>query len=147
MANFATNKKANRDYEIKEIIEAGISLFGHEVKSVRKNMVKLDGSFVIFANGFPEIINMHITPYQVANTPISYDPDRSRKLLLNKKEILKIEQLKNGPGISIVPISLYPKGNLIKVAIGIGKGKKNYDKRDTLKKNSLDRSLKRQYGI
>ena len=141
--SFVENRKAYFNYEIKDIYEAGIELLGFEVKSVRAGKVSLDGSHVIVRGGEAYIVGMTIQPYQVKNTPASYEPDRTRRLLLVKKEIVELEKLGETKGLTIVPLKMYNKNRRIKVELGVGKGKKLHDKRESIKKRDLDRQMKR----
>ncbi len=139
-----TNKKAHFDYEIVEKYTAGIELFGFEVKSLRKSQGSLEGAYVTIRGNEAYIVGMNIPPYQANNTPTDYDPVRNRRLLLQKSEIsglLKTEKVK---GLTIVPISVYNKGGILKVDIAVAKGKKKYDKRETLKKQTVDRENRRE---
>lgn len=142
-----SNKKIRKDYEIRETYSAGIELFGFEVKSLKNGRGSLDGSHVVIRGGEAFLINAHIPPYQAANTPPSYDERRTRKLLLHKREIFKLEQEENKKGLTIVPISVYNNGSHIKVEVALVQGKKKYDKREVIKardtKRDLDRTLKR----
>lgn len=137
------NKKAYFNYEIMEKLEAGIELFGLEVKSIRGHQGSLDGSHVGVRGNEVFLIGANIPPYQPGNTPKTYDPYRSRKLLLTKAEIKHLLGKEKTKGLTIVPISVYNKGNKIKISIGIGRGKKKYDKRQTIKKRELDREVQR----
>lgn len=137
------NKKVRLNYEITETFEAGMELFGFEVKSLRGKQGSLEGAHVIVRGNEAFLIGATIPPYQPKNTPQSYDQARNRKLLLTKKEILKLSGLENQKGLTIVPISVYNKGSKIKIEIGIGKGKKKYDKREDIKKKDTQRDLKR----
>lgn len=137
------NKKAGFNYEILEKFEAGLELFGFEVKSIRAKHGSLEGSYVILRNGEAFLVNSSIPPYQVDNTPKEYDPYRVRKLLLNKKEIDTLSDSENTKGLTIVPLSLYNKGTKIKVSIAIARGKKKADKRETIKKRDTDREIRR----
>lgn len=149
MANLIQNKKAYFNFEITREFEAGIQLQGFEVKSIRKKQGSLEGSYVIIRGGEAFLIGVTIPPFQPANTPESYDPERIRKLLLNKEEIAELVGLEKQKGLTIVPISMYNKGRNIKVKIGIARGKKQYDKREDLKKKhskrDIERTLKNQY--
>ena len=138
------NKKAYYDYSIIKEIEAGIVLTGTEIKSVRKGSVDLKDSYVIFKNNEAYVINMYIAKYEQANQ-FNHDELRTRKLLLHKKEIKKIEEMKQLQGISIIPLKSYFKNQHLKLLIGIAKGKKLYDKRQTIKERDLKRSLKEEY--
>lgn len=142
-----SNKKIRKDYEIRETYSAGIELFGFEVKSLKEGRGSLDGSHVAIRGGEAFLINTYIPPYQAANTPQSYDERRTRKLLLHKREIFKLETEEKKRGLTIVPISVYNTGRHIKVEIALVQGKKKYDKREAIKKRDterdLDRTLKR----
>ena len=137
------NKKARFNYEIGETYEAGIKLFGYEVKSLRKGLGSLDGAYAVVRGGETFLIGAEIPPFQAKNAPASYDPRRNRKLLLTKKEIRALSQEENKKGLTIVPISVYSKGRKIKVTLGIGKGKKKFDKRQSIKKREADREIRR----
>ncbi len=140
MANFVENTKARFDYEILEKLEAGIELLGFEVKSLKRNQGSLDGAHIIVRGGEAYAINIFIPPYQENNTPKDYDPRRNRRLLLNKEEIAKI----SSDDLTIVPIAIYNKNDLIKVSVAIVRGKKKYDKRETTKKRETDREVRRE---
>ena len=137
------NKKAHFNYEIMETFEAGISLFGQEVKSLKKSQGSLLGAHVIVRGGEAYIVGMHIPPYQPNNTPKEYDPDRTRQLLLTKKELGELALAEAQKGLTIVPISVYSKGRKLKLKIAIARGKKKYDKRETLKKRDAEREINR----
>ncbi|MFZ2523638.1 MAG: SsrA-binding protein SmpB [Minisyncoccia bacterium] len=137
------NKKAGLNYEILDKYVAGIELFGFEVKSLKKSQGSLEGAYVTVRGGEAYLIGMFIPPYQVNNTPKDYDPHRNRRLLLSKKEILGLENTESAKGLTIVPISVYNKGNLVKLDIAVAKGKKKYDKRETLKKQTSLRDVQR----
>jgi SsrA-binding protein len=143
MSTFIDNRKAHFNYEVVEKFEAGIELLGFEVKSVRAGLANLAGAFCIARGGEVFIIGMHITPYQAGNTPKDYDPDRNRKLLLNKKEIVQLVDADKAKGLTLVPLSLYSKGRRIKVELGIARGKKLHDKRESIKKRDTDREIRR----
>jgi SsrA-binding protein len=144
MANFVENKKALFNYEIIEKFEAGIELVGSEVKSIKKNQGSLDGAYIIVRGGEAYLMNMTIPPYQEKNTPKGYEPRRNRRILLTKKEISKLADIET-EGLTIVPISLYNKGNLIKVSVAIVRGKKKFDKRETIKQRETDRNVRREF--
>ena len=131
---YANNPKAGFDYEILETIEAGIVLQGHEVKSIKTGKVSIKGSYVKILNEEAFLIGAVIPPYQPANTPKNYDPQRSRKLLLSRKEISKLIGNSQSSGLTLVPLKLYDKRGLIKLLVGIARGKKKYDKRETIHK-------------
>lgn len=145
MATFATNKRAHFDYEILEQFETGIELLGIEVKSIRSGRAQLLGSFVIIRGGEAYITGLKIPPFQANNTPSTYIEDRTRKLLLSKKQITQIEESLKNKGLTLIAISLYNKGPKIKVEIGLVKGKKKFDKRETIKKRDTDRELRREF--
>ena len=140
---FAKNKKAYHDYEIIETFEAGISLNGDEVKSIRKKDLNLKGSFVQIRKNEAYIEAAHISRYEMSSRQ-DYNPTRSRKLILHKKEISKIDTVLNEQGVSCVPLSLYSKKGLIKAQIGLVRGKKLFDKRHDLKKRAQDMDTKRE---
>jgi SsrA-binding protein len=141
--NLIEHKKARLDYETLEEFEAGIELLGHEVKALRARHGKLEGSHVIVRNGEAYIVGMQIPPYQAANTPEGYDPTRSRRLLLTKKELGELASAEGKKGLTIVPLSVYNKGRKLKMRIAIARGRKKYDKRDVLKKRDAEREIER----
>ena len=140
---YAKNKKALFDYEILETFEAGLVLTGSETKSVRNGQVNLKGTFVTFHRDEAYIMNMHVSKYKYSGNLPNYEPERSRKLLLKSKEISYLRGKSQEKGLTIVPISLYSKGRRIKVEIAIGRGKKKFDKRETLKRRDIDRDARR----
>ncbi len=143
MTTFIQNKKATFNYEILETFEAGLVLSGHEVKAIRHGMGSLLGAYVIIRGSEAFLVKATITPYQVANTPKAYDPERARKLLLSQKEIRALEKKLNTAGLTIVPISLYSKKSKIKLEIALVRGKKKADKRETLKERDTKRDILR----
>ncbi|MBI2058020.1 MAG: SsrA-binding protein SmpB [Candidatus Yanofskybacteria bacterium] len=140
---YATNPKAHFDYNILEAFEAGLVLSGQEVKSVKTGKVSLRGSYVKILNTEAWLIGATISPYQQNNTPSDYDPQRTRKLLLKKKEVKYLFEKSQESGLSIVPLKLYEKKNLIKLEIGLARGKKKYDKRESMKKKEEERKIRR----
>lgn len=138
------NRKAKFDYQIEEEIEAGIVLTGTEIKSIRLGKANLKDSYAIIKNGEVFLLGMHISPYKEGNI-FNHDELRTRKLLLHKKEILKLNNKLTLEGYTLVPIKLYFVKNKAKILLGIAKGKKLYDKRETIKKRDLDREMKKQY--
>ena len=138
----AQNKKAYHDYFVEETYEAGISLFGTEVKSVRLGQVNLKDSWCDIDDGEMFIKGMHISPYEKGNI-FNRDPLRPKKLLMHKKEILKLFGLVKVQGYTLVPLALYFKGSKVKVAVGLCKGKKLYDKRADMAKKSANREIDR----
>jgi len=141
--DYASNPKANFDYEILETIEAGIVLEGQEVKSIKTGKASIKGSYVKIINEEPFLIGAIVSPYQPANTPKNYDPQRSRKLLLSKKEIINLTDESKASRVTLVPIKLYGKKGLIKLLIGVARGKKKYDKRESIKKKDVARAKQR----
>ena len=137
------NKKAHFDYEILEKFTAGIELLGFEVKALRGKMGSLEGSYVTIRGGEAYLIGSSIPPFQPNNTPKDYDPRRNRRLLLTTKEIASLAGTENKKGLTIVPISVYNAGRKIKVEIGVARGKKKFDKRETIKKRETDREIRR----
>jgi SsrA-binding protein len=145
MSNLIQNKKANLNYEILEKFNAGLELFGFEVKSLRAKLGSLDGAFVTVRGDEAYLLNAFIPPFQPKNTPADYEPLRNRRLLLTKKEIEKLGEFENKKGLTIVPISVYNAGRWMKVEIGIARGKKKFDKREDIKKRDTDRELRREF--
>ncbi len=144
MTTFINNKKVSFDYEIIEKYDAGVELLGFEVKSIKKSQGSLEGSYIIVRGGEAFLVNSFIPPYQENNTPRDYDPRRNRRLLLSKDEIKKLADI-DATGLTVVPISLYNKSNLIKLSLAIVKGKKKYDKRASIKKREDDRRVRREF--
>ena len=138
----AQNRKARHDFFIEETYEAGIVLKGTEIKSIRAGRVNLKDAFARVENGEVFLHNMHISPYEQGNR-FNHDPVRTRKLLLHKKEIAKLIGLTKEKGYSLVPLKIYLKNGFAKVLIGLGKGKKKYDKREDLKKKAAKRDVER----
>jgi SsrA-binding protein len=138
------NRKVHFDYEILEKFEAGIELFGHEVKSIKKGQGSLEGAYVIIRGNEAFLANTFVPPYQENNTDKEYEPRRNRRLLLEKSEIIRLADMEGG-GLTIVPISMYNKGNLIKISIAVVRGKKKYDKRESIKKRETDRDIRREF--
>lgn len=132
------NKKAKFDYFIEDEIEAGIVLLGTEIKSLRKGSADLKDTYVRVKNNEAFIINMYIAKYEEGNI-FNHDERRERKLLLHKKEIKKLEELSKKDGYTLIPIRCYLKKNLIKISVGVCKGKKNFDKRESIKEKDLKR--------
>ena len=137
------NRKAKYDYEILDTIEAGIVLTGTEIKSIKNGMANLKDSYAIIKNGEIFLLNMHISHYEQGNI-FNHDETRTRKLLLHKKEILKLNDKVSMLGYTLVPIKLYFKKNKAKILVGIAKGKKNYDKREAIKKKDIQRDIDKQ---
>ncbi len=147
MTTYTRNKKATFNYEILETFEAGAVLSGTEVKSIRKGKASLVGSYIILKDDGAYLKGATIPPYQEANAPDNYNPERERQLLLSQKELNKLRKELNTAGLTIVPISWYNKKSKIKLEIALVRGKKKADKRETIKerdnKRMIDRLLKR----
>ncbi|MBI2628113.1 MAG: SsrA-binding protein SmpB [Candidatus Niyogibacteria bacterium] len=143
MAKIIQNKKAFFDYEILEKFEAGLGLKGYEVKALKNGRGSIMGARVLIRGGEAFVVGMDIAPYQPGNAPAGYDSGRTRRLLLHKKEIRYLEGKANERGLTLVPISVYTKGNLIKLEFGAGRGKKKSDKRETIKKREAQRKIER----
>ncbi len=141
----ANNKKAYHDYFIDEKYECGIELFGTEVKSIRMGKCSIKEAFVRIDNrGEVYVYGMHVNPYEKGNI-FNKDPLRARKLLMHRKEILKLESKIKEKGYTLVPLQVYFKGSLVKVEIGLARGKKLYDKRDDMAKKDMRREVERDY--
>ena len=134
MKPLAENRKANFNYEILEIFEAGINLLGFEVKSVKAGLVSMDGSFANFYNSELYLLNISIPAWQPKNAPKDYDPIRSRKLLLNKNELKYLTGKIKEAKLNLIPLSFYLKNNKIKVQLGLGRGKGKVDKREIVQR-------------
>ena len=138
-----TNKKAFFDYQLLDKFEAGINLFGHEVKSVRLGKADLTGSFVRIVGSEAYLINAKIFPYQAGQVE-GYDERRTRKLLLHKKEIVSLKSKTDGANLSLIPVALYLKHGFVKLEVALGKGKKQYEKRESIKKKDIQRDMERE---
>lgn len=139
----AENRKARHDYFVDEAMEAGIALVGTEVKSIRNGRVNLKDCYADIYNGEMFINNMHISPYEQGNI-FNVDPLRKRKLLLHKSEIQRLIGIVQQQGVALIPLSLYLKNGRVKVNLGVCRGKKNYDKRDTMLEKAHKREMDRQ---
>jgi len=148
MATFADNKKARFDYELLEEYEAGIVLEGFEVKSIKAGRANLTGAHVIIRGGEAFLVGINIPPFQTNNTPDKYDAEKPRRLLLSKKELAYLASADSKKGLTLVAISLYNKGRLLKLSLAVAKGKKKFDKRESIKsrdsKREMERTLKSQ---
>lgn len=138
----ATNPTARHNYTIEDTYEAGIILTGTEIKSIRNGKVNLKDSYANIKNGEVFIYGMHISPYEHGNI-YNKDPLRTRKLLLNRREINKLTGLIKQKGLTLVPISLYFSGNFLKIELGVGKGKKLYDNRQDIAKKDAERRMQK----
>jgi SsrA-binding protein len=144
MPTLVQNKKIHFNYEILEQYDAGIELFGYEVKTLRNKHGSLDGAHITVRGNEAFLIGSEINAYQPANAPKDYDSHRNRKLLLTKKELSALAGKEKQKGLTIVPISLYTKGRNIKLSLGVARGKKKYDKREAIKKRDTARDVARE---
>jgi SsrA-binding protein len=138
------NKKATYEYTITERFEAGVTLTGAEVKSIKGGHAKLEGSFVRIIGSEAYLVNAQIFPYIYAR-PEGYDPKRTRKLLLHKSEIIRLKSKLEGANLTLVPLSWYTKGPLVKLEVGLARGKKQYEKREVKRKEDQKRELERDF--
>lgn len=143
MPTLLENRRARFDYEVLEKFEAGLELLGFEVKALKAGRGNIAGSRVLIRGNEAFIVGMDVPPYQPQNTPKDYDSARTRKLLLNRKELAYLEGKSQERGLTLVPISVYTKGNLVKLEFGVARGKKEYDKRETIKKRDVEREIER----
>ena len=143
----AQNRKARHDYFVEDTYKAGIELFGTEVKSIRQGTLNLKDSYCVVKNGELLVLSMHISPYEKGNI-FNRDPDRPKRLLMHKREIRKLQALVQQDGYALVPLQVYFKNARVKLEIGLCKGKKNYDKRESTAqrdaKREMDRTMKEQ---
>ncbi len=137
------NKRASYDYAIQERFEAGINLYGYEVKAIKGGHADLTGSFVKIQGNEAYLINAKVFPYEYASLK-DYDQARTRKLLLHKAEIISLKSKTDGANMTIVPLSLYIKHGFIKVELGLGKGKRKFEKKETIKKRDLQRQIEEE---
>ena len=137
------NRKAKFNYELMERYEAGIELVGSEVKMLRKGQGSLEGAYVVIRGGEAYITNMTIPPYQPKNMAEGYDPVRNRRLLLSKKILGELANTDGKKGLTIIPISVYNKKRFLKIEIAVARGKKQFDKRETIKRRESDREISR----
>ncbi|MFD1899298.1 SsrA-binding protein SmpB [Enterococcus termitis] len=138
----AQNRKARHDYTVVDTMEAGIVLQGTEIKSIRNSRINLKDGFVRVRNGEAYLLNVHISPYEQGNI-FNHDPLRTRKLLLHKKQIAKLMTETKNTGITVIPLKVYIRNGYAKVLIGLAKGKKQYDKREDLKRKEINREIDR----
>ncbi len=146
MTELASNRKAFHDFEILKRFEAGLQLTGIEAKSIRAGKTSLRGAFVSLRGGEAYLLNASIEAYQPNNTPAQYDATRARKLLLSAAELAELSQAEQTKGLTIVPLAVYNKSRFLKVEIAIARGKKEFDKRQAIKKRDTERDLKRSFG-
>ncbi len=144
MTTLAENRKARFDYEILDTFEAGLVLSGAEVKSIKNGRMNLTGSYLNFHDGELYLIGAFIAPYQPKNQPTDYDPSRSRKLLLRKKEIISLIGKIKPKGLTLMPLKAYTKGRRIKLEFAVARGKKQYDKREVIAKRETARKIERE---
>lgn len=147
MPSYASNREAFHNYTIAEKLEAGIILSGAEVKAVKNGSVSLKGSYATITNNELWLLNAHIGRYNPAGPSLKYDPARSRKLLVRRSDIDRFIGKLHSQGLSLVPLSVYSKRGLIKVELGLGRGKKAYDKRQSIKKREVERKIGRALRI
>jgi len=144
MSPIAKNRKATFDYEILEKFTAGLELTGQEVKSVRAGHISLSGAYVSIRGAEAFLLNADIPAYQPKNAPADYEQTRTRKILLTKAELGELEKAEGTKGLTIVPLSVYNKGRFLKLDLGIARGKKKFDKRESIKKHDVERDLNRK---
>lgn len=142
MPDLASNDRARYDYELLEKLEAGLVLDGQEVKSAKTGHLKLKGAHVAFTRGEAMLIGAHIAKYPKAGPLPDYDPDRSRKLLLHKRQLERLRGKREEEGLTIVPLRAYMVGGRIKIEIAVARGKKQYEKRESIKKRDIDRQVR-----
>jgi len=138
------NRKAYYDYTILERLEAGVALVGSEVKSLRAGLGKLDGAFVKILNGEPYLINAEIPVYKFSR-PEGYDPRRTRRLLLHKREVISLASKLDSQKLTLVPLSWYTTGHRVKLEIGLARGKKEYEKREKIRREDIKRDLEKEF--
>jgi len=144
MKIFSENKKALFDYEVLEKFEAGLVLFGQEVKSIKTGHINLSGSYVTLMSGEPYLVGVKVPPYQPNNAGADYNEERQKKLLLSKKEIDYLIGKTKVKGFSLIPLKIYDKNGRIKLEFGLAKGKKKYDKKEKIKKRDVEREVNRE---
>ena len=142
MPTLATNPRAKFDYDILKTYEAGIVLQGQEVKSMREGNVSLKGAYATLKSGEVWLVNAHISPYKKAGALSGYDPSRSRKLLLRTREIKELIGTLQSERLTLVPLTLYTRGRRLKVELGLGRGRKKYEKREVIKKRAVEREIR-----
>jgi SsrA-binding protein len=143
--NLAENRRARFDHEIVDTLEAGIELRGHEVKAVKSGRFELSGSYALIRGGELWLLNSKIPPYQAGNTPEGYDPERTRRLLLKKEEIVALTGKLKEKGWSLIPLRAYLKHGIVKIALGLGRARNKGDKRELLKKRDIERETQRKF--
>lgn len=143
MPTYATHRRAHFDYEILDTFEAGLVLLGTEVKSIRAGRATLEGGHVVIRGGEAHLVGITIPPFQIPNAPRGYDPERTRKLLLTPKELVRLERETEKAGLTAVPLKLYNSKQKIKLEIALARGKKKADKRQTIQKREVKRDIER----
>lgn len=144
MPTLAINKQAKRNYDLIEEFEAGLILSGAEVKSMKLGHVQLKGAYVTIRDGELWIRNMHVSKYKKAGEQPMYNPTRDRKLLVHRRELRKLVGKKSSEGLTLVPISVYTKGDLVKLSFALARGKKKYEKREDIKKRDVQRKIQEE---
>ena len=143
MESYIESRKVRFNYELIDEYVGGLELLGFEVKSVRAGKGSLEGAHIVIRGKEAFIVGMKIDPYQVGNTPADYDRERTRKILVTKKELLVLQDAEDAKGLTIVPLSLYNKNGKVKLVFAVARGKKKFDKRETIKKRDTDRDIGR----
>ena len=143
MNDISVNRRAHFDYEILSTYEAGIALFGFEVKAVKTGRINLAGAYALIRGGEAWLLNATIPPYQAANTPLDYDPTRTRRLLLHKSQITELIGATAEKGLTMVPLKVYTERNRVKILLGLGRHKKKGDKRESIKRRETNREIER----
>jgi SsrA-binding protein len=141
----ATNRKASHDYAILDRFEAGIALFGSEIKSIRAGQINLKEGYISVEGRQAWLLNVHISPYDPASSA-NHDPLRKKRLLLHRKEILRLQEAQQQKGLAIIPLKIYLKRGLAKAEIGLGRGLKKYDKRQVIAKRDAEREMRRAFA-
>ena len=144
MSIYSENKKTAYDYEVLEKYQAGLVLIGQEVKSIRSGLAHLAGSYIVIRDGQAELIGVKIPPYQPKNAPEAYNPEQSRKLLLNKKELQYLAGKAHERGFSLIPLKIYDSHGRIKLEFGLAKGKKKFNKKEKIKQRDVERNTRRE---
>jgi SsrA-binding protein len=147
MKPLAENRKAYFNYEVLEKYEAGISLIGSEVKSIKQGHMSVEGSYVVIRGGEAFLLGAHVPPYQPKNTPKDYNPERTRKLLLRKAELNYLIGKTQEKGLTLLPLRVYTLNSNIKIEFGLARGKKKRDKRETIKKREAEREIQREINL
>lgn len=147
MKPLAENRKAYFNYEVLEKYEAGISLIGNEVKSIKQGHMSIEGAYVVIRGGEAFLLGAHVPPYQPKNAPRDYNPERTRKLLLRKDELNYLIGKTQEKGLTLLPLKVYTLNSNIKIEFGLARGKKKRDKRETIKKREADREIQREINL